>query len=89
MFWSKIWRWFKRLFWHEPLHVDEVIDDYVMVTHRGVEITLRRIEKFKWDAMNRRERNAMADSVRKAHKQGKVEIYKNVRGQKITVKKQK
>ena len=88
-FWQKLKRWLKRLFWHEPLFVDEVIDDYVMVTHRGVEITLRRGEKILWDAMNRKERNTMAQRVKKAQRQGKVEIYKNAQGQKITVKKQK
>lgn len=88
-FWKIVWRWFKRLFWHEPLHVDEVIDEHVMVTHRGVEITLRRHEKFRWDAMNRKERNAMAKLVGLAQRKGKVEIYKTRTGQKITVKKQK
>lgn len=88
-FWQKLRRWLRRLFWSEPLHVDEVIDDHVMVTHRGVEITLRRKEKILWDQMNRKERNIMAHKVGKAQKQGKVEIYQNACGQRITVKKQK
>ena len=25
----KIRRWLRRLFWHEPLHVDEVVDEVV------------------------------------------------------------
>ena len=88
-FGQKLKRWLRRLFWHEPLFVDEVIDEHVMVTHRGVEITLRRSEKIRWDSMNRKERNTMAQKVKKAQRQGKVEIYQNAKGQKITVKKQK
>ncbi len=86
---KKIKRWLKRLFWHEPLFVDEVIDDHVMVTHRGVEITLRRPEKMIWDKMNRKERNAMADSVRKTQKKREVQFITDDKGKKITVKKQK
>ena len=66
--WQKVKRWLRRLFWHEPHFVDEVIDDHVMVTHRGVEITLRRKEKMAWDVMNRKERNTMAMKVKKAQK---------------------
>jgi len=85
----KLKRWLRRLFWSEPLYVDEVIDEHVMVTHRGVEITLRRHEKLLWDKMNRKQRNEMADSVRKSHKSNKVQIFKDAQGRKITVKKQK
>ena len=60
-----------------------------MVTHRGVEITLRRPEKMIWDKMNRKERNAMADSVRKAQKKREVQFITDDKGKKITVKKQK
>ena len=60
-----------------------------MVTHRNVEITLRRKEKILWDAMGRKERNTMAHKVKRAQKRGKVEIYQNEKGQKFTVKKQK
>lgn len=80
-------RWLRRLFWYEPLYVDEVIDDHVMVTHRGVEITLRREEKLQWDHMNRKQKNAMAESVRRAQKKKDVQILTDSRGRKITVKK--
>ena len=84
---KKVMRWLRRLFWHEPLHVDEVIDDHVMVTYCGVEITLRRDEKLRWDRMNRQQRNAMAEDVRRAQRHKQVQILQDKKGRRITVKK--
>ncbi len=85
----KLKRWLRRLFWSEPPYVDEVIDDHFMVTHRGVEITLRPHEKILWEKMNRKKRNEMAESVRKAQRKKEVEVLIDSGGKKITVKKQK
>jgi len=85
----KLRRWLRRLFWHEPLHVDEVVDDYITFDYRGTPITLTRKQKMFWDSgMNRRDKNKVAEDVKIKIRKGELELIE-VDGKRLTIKKQK
>lgn len=78
--WRQLWPWAK------PTLAKDVIDQYVNVHYRGIDITFRRHEKLLWDRMSRKERTETWAAYKKALKKGEI-VRQNIDGKIVTVKK--
>jgi len=85
---KKILRWFWLQLWPKPILAKDVIDQYVVVHYRGIDITFRRHEKLLWDQMTRKQKTDIWATYKKALKKGEI-VKRNIDGKIVTVKKRK
>lgn len=82
----KFFRWLWRQLWPKPVLAKDVIDQYVVVHYRNVDITMRRHEKLLWDRMPRKEKQKIWKATKNAYKKGDIEK-KTIAGKTVMVKK--
>lgn len=85
---KEIFKWLWRQLWPRPVLAKDVMDQYVVVHYRGIDITLRRHEKLVWDQMKRAQKQKIWRATKNAYKKGDIEK-KNIGGKVVTVKKRK
>jgi len=54
----------------------DVIDDYISFPYCGIELTLKKEEKERFDKLSRKERRKMAHRFKDAVKKGKIKLIK-------------
>ena len=85
-FFSWLWRQLLLQLWSKPALAKDVIDQYVVVPYRGIDITIRRHEKLLWDRMPRKEKQKIWKATKNAYKKGDIEK-KTIAGKTVMVKK--
>ncbi len=61
---------------HIPMTARDVIDDFISFPYCGVELTLKKSEKEKFDKLPREERRKMAHRFKDAIKKGRIKLIK-------------
>ncbi len=84
----EFFRWLWRQLWPKPALAKDVIDQYIVVHYRNVDITLRRHEKLLWDRMPRKEKQKIWKATKNAYKKGDIEK-KTIAGKTVMIKKRK
>jgi len=83
---KEFFSWLWRQLWPKPVLAKDVMDQYVVVPYRGIDITIRRHEKLLWDRMPRKEKQKIWKATKNAYKKGDIEK-KTIAGKTVMVKK--